>query len=72
MGSRAAAVKMRLPQGAALTAKAASNANTIRFASRPSASAGVKPKCKRYARNTAPPLTRYNSGFWSVCSSWYS
>ena len=20
----------------------------------------------------APPLARYNSGFWSVCSSWYS
>ena len=58
MGSSATAVKMRLPQGAALTANAASSAKISRFASRPSASAGVKPRCRRYAKNTAPPLAK--------------
>lgn len=44
MGSRAAAANTRLPNGAALTASAANKANTIKFAVRPSISAGTKPR----------------------------
>ena len=58
MGKRAAAANTRRPKGVYLTAAAASSAKQARLASRPSTSAGTKPRRSTKARNTAAALGR--------------